>query len=70
MKEIKPHPNNCPKGHLISIAHGGHSHWDGDSCCNSAPTASISFILPFLLIIAILMIAFSTKKLKDDDKSF
>ena len=70
MKEIKPHPNNCPKGHLISIAHGGHGHLDGDSCCNSAPTASISFILPFLLITAILMIEFSTKKLKDDDKSF
>ena len=33
-------------------------------------TASIEFILPFLLITAILMIAFSTKKLKDDDESF
>ena len=29
MNEIKPHPNNCPPGHLISIAHGGHGHWDG-----------------------------------------
>lgn len=69
-EQLKPHPNNCPPGHLISIAHGGHGHWDGDGCCNSSPTASISFILPFLLITAILMIAFSTKKLKDDDKRF
>ena len=66
----KQHPNNCPPGHLISIAHGGHGHWDGDGCCNSSPTPSISFIIPFLLITAILMIAFSTKKLKDDDERF
>ena len=70
MNKIKPHPNNCPTGHLISIAHGGNGHWDGDGCCNSSPTASIYFIIPFLLITAILMIAFSTKKLKDDDKRF
>ena len=61
---------NCPPGHYISIAHGGKGHWDGDDCCNSSPTAPISFIIPFLLITAILMIAFSTKKLKEDDKSF
>ena len=70
MNKIKPHPNNCPPWHLISIAHEGHGHWDGDGYCNYSPTASISFILPFLLITAILMIAFSTKKLKDDDKRF
>ena len=70
MNGIKPHPNNCPKGHLISIVHGGHGHWDGDGCCNYSPTASISFIIPFLLITAILMVAFSTKKLQDDDESF
>ena len=70
MNEIKPHPNNCPPGHLISIAHGGHGHSDGDGCCNYSPTASISFIIPFLLITSILMIAFSTKKLKDDDERF
>ena len=70
MNEIKQHPNNCPPGHLISIAHGGNGHSDGDGCCNYSPTASIEFILPFLLITAILMIAFSTKKLKDDDESF
>lgn len=66
----KQHPNNCPPGHLISIAHGGYGHWDGDGCCNSSPTASIFFIIPFLLITAVLIIVFSTKKLKDDDKSF
>ena len=70
MKEIKQHPNNCPPGYLISIAHGGHGHWDDDGCCNYSPTSFIFFILPFLLITAILMIAFSTKKLKDDDESF
>ena len=70
MKEIKPHPNNCPPWHLISIANGGHGHYDGDGCYNYSSTTSISFIIPFLLIIAILMIAFSTKKLKDDDKRF
>ena len=61
---------NCPPGHYISIAHGGKGHWDGDGCCNSSPTASISFIIPFLMITAILMVVFSTKKLKEDDKSF
>lgn len=61
---------NCPPGHYISIAHGGKGHWDGDGCCNSSPTAPISFIIPFLLITAILIVVFSTKKLKDDDKSF
>ena len=66
----KPHPNNCPPGHLISIAHGGNGHWDGDGCYNYSPTASTSFIFPFLLIIAILIVIFSTKKLKDDDNSF
>lgn len=70
MKEIKLHPNNCPPWHLISIAHGGNDHWDGDGCCNYSPTASISFILPFLLITAIFIVVFSTKKLKDDDESF
>ena len=64
----KQHPNNCPPGHLVSIAHGGHGHWDGDGSCNSSPTASISFIIsfiiPFLFITAILMIAFVTKNLK------
>ena len=44
-----PHPNNCPPGHLISIAHGGQGHWDGDGCCNASPTASISFIIPFFV---------------------
>jgi hypothetical protein len=47
MNKIKQHPNNCPPGHLISISHGGHGHWDGDGCCNLSPTASISFIIPF-----------------------
>ena len=61
---------NCPHGHYISIAHGGKGHWDGDGCCNSSPTAPISFIIPFLLITSILMVAFSTKKLKDDDEIF
>lgn len=61
---------NCPPGHYISIAHGGKGHWDGDGCCNSSPTAPISFIIPFLLITAIFMVVFSTKELKDDDKSF
>ena len=66
----KQHPNNCPPSHLVSIAHGGHGHWNGDGSCNSSLTASISFIIPFLMITAILMVVFSTKKLKDDDKSF
>ena len=60
---------NCPPGHYISIAHGGKGHWDGDGCCNSSPTAPISFIIPFLLITAILIVVFSTKKLKVYDKS-
>lgn len=61
---------NCPPGHYISITHGGKGHWDGDGCCNSSPTAPISFIIPFLLITAILIVVFSTKKLKVYDESF
>lgn len=64
-----PHPNNCPPGHLISIAHGGQGHWDGDGCCNASPTASISFIILFLLITAILIITFLTKKLENNIKN-
>ena len=70
MYEIKQHPNNCPPGHSISIAHGGYGHWEGDGCCNASPAASISFIISFLLCTAILTVFFSTKKLEDDDKSF
>lgn len=68
---LKPYnDSDCPPGHYISIAHGGKGHWVGDGCCNNSPTASISFILPFLLITAIFMVGFSTKKLKDDDNRF
>ena len=66
MYEIKQHPSNCPPGHSTSIAHRGHGHWEGNSCCNASPTASISYIVPLLLCTAILLVIFSTKKLKTD----
>ena len=51
------HGNNC-HGHYTSISAGGNGHSVGDGCgCDELnPTASIEFIIPFLLIIGILLI--------------
>ena len=60
-----PHPNNCPPGHFISMAHGGKGHWDGDGCCDksSGVTNSIDMGIAGLLFLATILIIF-TKSFK------
>lgn len=58
-----PHPNNCPPGHFIAIASGGHGHWDGDGCCNtSSPVSSIDMGIFYLLAVAVGIILFIKTK--------
>ena len=50
--------NNCPPGHYISIQAGGNGHSVGDNCgCEGlGPEANIGFILPILILTAIILI--------------
>ena len=51
------HGNNC-HGHYTSISAGGngHSYGDGCGCEELNPTTNIDFILPLLVISAIILI--------------
>lgn len=57
-KPPNPYNNNCPPGHYISIQAGGNGHSVGDNCgCEGlGPAASIDFILPILILTAIILI--------------
>lgn len=50
--------NNCLPGHYISIQAVGNGHSVGDRCgCDDMnPSASIDFILPILILTAIILI--------------
>lgn len=54
---LKPKP--CPPGHYKSIQAGGIGHYPGDKCgCGDGniPNVSINGYIPFIIILAIVMI--------------
>ena len=58
-KPPKPYNNNkCPPGHYISIQAGGNGHSVGDRCgCDGInPETTIDFIVPLLMLSALIII--------------